>query len=502
MNKFTLLAVMLILFSLSSQMILAQSKSLEEFKYISPHPMSTCINPEQTIAVRHGDSFDIAPNDIHLFDVQGSKSGNIPGHLNISLDGRTLIFQPETTFILGEKIFVEIKDGLKTLSGTYLSGLDFEFTIQATDNTKMLEYYYQTEYNEKLPLISEKDSEKVCSSMSFKLSNNYPEDFPAPYVTELDNPSEGYILATLRIAQSPIYNNYLAILDKYGVPVYYRKASSTPNDFKTVPGNKLAFCSFNNNDVPNNAYYLMDQRFNVIDTLKMGNGYYVDQHDLLILENGDRIMMAYDPQFIDMSQIVPGGDTNAKVIGLVIQKLDMEDNVTFQWRSWDYFEITDAVEMDLTADIIDYSHGNAFELDDEESTLLISSRNMNEITKIDLGTGDIIWRFGLNSHNNEFTFIEDTIGFCRQHDIRVLQNGNITLYDNGNCHNPQSSQPLEYSLDLTNKTATLVWNYINDPSVYGGATGSNRRMPDGNSLICWGFTWPIGMTEVKPDGSI
>ena len=71
---------------------------------------------------------------------------------------------------------------------------------------------------------------------------------------------------------------------------------------------------------------------------------------------------------------------------------------------------------------------------------------MDEITKIDRQTGDIIWRLG--GVNNEFTFLNDSLDFqhsiptpfCYQHDIRRLRNGNITIYDNGNYKHPKYSQ--------------------------------------------------------------
>ncbi|MBN2174817.1 MAG: Ig-like domain-containing protein [Bacteroidales bacterium] len=486
---------------LSSIVIFGQNYPTEKFRYISPKPGSEFVNPANSIAVRQGDAFNRQALSNEYFIVRGSLSGNVQGKVKLSSDGQTIIFNPVNPFKYGEQIFVEIKEGLKTISGKELAGLKFDFTIQPVDNTQMLIDFYQTEYEQEISMIESQNSAGSQMANPVKISNNYPEDFPAPYITEMDNPTEGYIFCTLRVSQSPTYKHYIAILDKYGVPVYYRKAQNVPNDLKVIPEDNLAFCNFNNADVPSNAYYVMDQWFDVIDTLKMGNGYYVDQHDMLVLESGDRIMMAYDPQLIDMSQIVPGGDPNATVIGFIVQRLDSEDNVTFQWRSWDYFEITDATDLDLTSDRIDYVHGNAFDLDDNQTTLLMSCRTMDEITKIDLATGDIIWRLGLHAINNEFTFIDDTIGFCRQHDIRVLPNGNITLYDNGNCHNPAFSQSWEYALDIVNMTATPVWNYIRDPFVYGSATGSSRRHNDGNTLICWGFTNPIGMTEVRPDGS-
>ena len=128
----------------------------------------------------------------------------------------------------------------------------------------------------------------------------------------------------------------------------------------------------------------------------------------------------------------------------------------FQWRSWDHFKITDATEdIDLTAHTIDYVHGNSIEVD-YDSHILLSSRHMDEITKINRQTGEIIWRFGgIKSRNNQFLFINDLRTFSHQHDIRRLPNGNITLFNNGNLLVPRYSSSLEYYLDEQNKTCHI-----------------------------------------------
>jgi hypothetical protein len=198
-----------------------------------------------------------------------------------------------------------------------------------------------------------------------------------------------------------------------------------------------------------------------------------------------------------MSAIVPGGHPNATVIGLVIQELDESKNVVFQWRSWDHFQITDATDEDLTAPVIDYVHGNAVEMD-TDGNVLISSRHMDEITKINRETGDIIWRWG--GKHNQFHVTGDLFGFSHQHAIRRLPNGHVSLYDNGNDHSPNFSRALEYSLNETARTAQLVWGYRNNPDTYGFAMGYVQRLDNGNTLIGWGATSPA-VTEVAPDGT-
>ncbi len=113
----------------------------------------------------------------------------------------------------------------------------------------------------------------------------------------------------------------------------------------------------------------------------------------------------------------------------------------------------------------------------------------------------MIYRFGLLSKNNQFTISNDPDGFSHQHDVRVLENGNITIYDNGNLHPTQFSQAVEYSIDENTMTANREWFYKDNPTVFGPATGSYRRYDNDFNLIGWGSTVPLAATAIKTDQS-
>jgi hypothetical protein len=83
----------------------------------------------------------------------------------------------------------------------------------------------------------------------------------------------------------------------------------------------------------------------------------------------------------------------------------------------------------------------------------------------------------------------------------VLPDGHLTMFDNGNFRVPQFSRAVEYAIDETSRTATLVWQYRLTPDVFGVAFGSVQRLPNGNTLIGWGATRP-SCTEIAPDGQI
>lgn len=478
--------------------ILLSSTSMgQELKlnYTSPVDGANFINPEQTIIIKTGERFKKHSSFNPYFNITGSESGNHTFKTILSDDELTLIIIPDSHFDYGESVTVIINEGIQSTTGKIITPSTITFTIKPIDNLPLLIEYYRRENNEP---SNEKDS--YTNSGNRRIVNDIPEDYPMQEIIHYNDTDEKYFFFTLTPrAGAPQYSNYLSITDKFGIPLFFRKMSNNSLYFHQMGNGQLAYARNNYGDPENERFFFMDSSYVLLDSVKTGNGYNMDGHDMLLLENGNYLLMSYDPQPVDMSEIILGGNPNATVVGLVIQEVDTYENVYFQWRSWDHFQITDATDdINLFSNYIDYVHGNAFEFD-TDGNLLISSRHLDEITKIDYQTGDIIYRFGLRSKNNEFEIQNDVYGFSHQHDVRLLPNGNITIYDNGNLHQPQFSRALEYSINESNKTANLEWFFRNDPDNYGPSTGSYRRDDDGKHLIGWGSSWPISVTEVLAD---
>ena len=476
----------------------AQESNIEKYQFISPLPGSKLIMPENNIIIRQGDIIDATTIKEESIEVIGSISGLHSGEFFLSDDMRTLIFLPSIHFTKGEKVKVELKDGIYTTDGNILRGISFDFMIADSwiNNTKQVFISSTEDLVSKLNVSY--DDKKIADSYKFTtgLQDSLPLDFPTFRITEYNNPSEGYLF--LAPYQWPQGNPcYLTIVSNEGVPIFYRRMPKGCYDFKLNHNGLLTYYDWNRW-----KFIALDSSYSVVDSYAAGNGYgNPDLHDLQILPNGHALLMTRDWHTVRMDTIVPGGDTAAVVIGQIIQELDETKNVIFQWRSWDHFKITDATEdIDLTAHTIDYVHGNAIEVD-YDSHILLSSRHMDEITKIDRQTGEIIWRFGgIKSRNNQFLFINDLRTFSHQHDIRRLPNGNITLFNNGNYLIPRYSSSLEYYLDEQNKTATLIWEY-HDKSIYSRGEGSSRRLNDGHTLLGWGANLAQSVTEVLYNGT-
>src|SRR5581483_4435957 len=61
---------------------------------------------------------------------------------------------------------------------------------------------------------------------------------------------------------------------------------------------------------------------------------------------------------------------------------------------------------------------------------------------------------------------------------------------------------VEYALDTTSMTATLVWEYRHTPPLYTQFTGSVQRLGNGNTLVGWTWNTPAVATEVTGDGQV
>ncbi len=471
------------------------------YQYLSPLPGASLVQPASVITIRSGEEIDPSILTSSIIRVDGSVSGNHTGNITLADDGRTIIFKPDRDFSLGEVVSVSINPGRRKDAARFLRPYIYSFRI-IERRVPPDKFLTQTEL-----LLSEQNrdniKEKVFDYSSLPHTKTFldsvPSDFPTINLLQYNNPSPGQIfVAPFQLLPNQQFG-YLMILENDAQPVYYKRFDYLMLDFKPQPNGSLTY--FNSNT---GRYYEMNRSFEVVDSFECGNGYITDMHELEILSNGHALIIANDYEYVAMDTIVAGGDPNAVVLGNIIQELDNNKNVVFEWRSWDHFQITDATpDIDLTGSSIDYVHCNSIE-EDDDGNLIISCRHMDEVTKINRQTGDIIWRLGGEyCVNNQFTFINDSTGFSHQHDARRITNGNLTLFDNGNLHNPQYSRGCEYQLDETNMTALLVGDFQNDPVTFTTATGSMRRIADGNTLIGWGINdTPPSVSELHPDNTV
>ncbi len=455
-------------------------------QYLYPPENARFVSSETTLIIRYGPK--ISPGTLAAFNVslQGAKTGAHAGKIVLADDQKTLIFKPDQPFAPGEQVQVKI-GSLNPGAGSAFGPMAYTFTVAE---------------KEKPGTVASTTIPTAQPEAAFPELLTVPQDIPHFTVSKTSpDQGEGDIFIAPFYWNASTLGSYLLILDNQGQLVYYQSMADNfaAFDFKALPGGYLTY--FNQKD---STHYLLDSHYQVVGSYQAGLGYTSDLHDFLRMTDGYTLLLAYDTITMDMSKVVPGGNPNADVTGLILQEMDPSGNVILNWRSWDYFSFADTT-VSLTDAQIDWVHGNGLALAND-GNILLSSRNLSEITKINRQTGAVMWRLGGKA--NQFKFVNDG-GFSYQHDISELSNGDIMVFDNhGTDQSPTPSRAVEYKLDEVKMTATRVWEYTHQPPIFTDYMGLAERMTDGNTFIAWGDDvvtngYAAGsVTEVNPQNQI
>jgi len=194
--------------------------------------------------------------------------------------------------------------------------------------------------------------------------------------------------------------------------------------------------------------------------------------------------------------------------GQRILELDENGDIIWEWNPFDHFQMNDFdnhghtwldgyIYMEY-----DWTHSNALWFDENESAIYLSSRHLSRITKINYPTGEVLFNVTLPSPyiTNGDTYLGNNLLFSFQHHIVKLDNGNFTLFDNGNIsnqlfeHGQHISRGIEFEI-LNDSTCNIVWEYSLPPALYGHACGSMQVLDNNNRLI---FTRGVGANPDRP----
>ncbi|HYV92728.1 MAG TPA: aryl-sulfate sulfotransferase [Chitinophagales bacterium] len=497
------------------------TSAMAQFQYISPLPGSKIHHKETNIILKNGSFIKPASLRSDLVSITGTKSGGHHARIVLSDDKKTIVIYPEPIFQDGETVVVTVRDGFEKTDGTVIRGTAFQFETHP-------EWIFRHDGGTK----------KTMANLSGFYGDNTSE-------TNSDVRGGGCALIPYQVISNNsaykadvFYYNFRntnpkcwarTIISNEGDSLYAGFDDEKGVDFRI---NHNGYLTYNNASTL--EWYMEDSSYSLVKIFQMGNGYKADEHDFQIFSDGYCFMLGLDT-VPDQDLTIIGGHDSVNVIGCIIQELDPSGNVIFEWNSFDHFLYTDAIfwiqasaQYVASHDYWDWVHTNSIELD-ADTTIIVSSRHLSEVTKISLNTGNILWRWG--GYNNEFTFFNDdsdlytfsnhtdTFYFSGQHDVRRLPNGHITMFNNDNnlglflSLTPVRSDAKEYVLDEVNKTATLVWHYYH-PLINGSlllqssGMGSVQRLANGNTFINWGYLqvadnsmYPA-MTEVDSVGNI
>lgn len=145
--------------------------------------------------------------------------------------------------------------------------------------------------------------------------------------------------------------------------------------------------------------------------------------------------------------------------------------------------------------IEEWMHSNSIQVA-PTGVILMSVRHLDTVIAISPQFDRIAWRIG--RFGSDFSFPDPSDEFYHEHYVRMLDNGNLLLLDNGNgrpaAEGGLYTRALELALDWDSMTASKVWEYRHPVSgnwgsptyKYADKVGIAHRLENGNTLVLFG----------------
>jgi hypothetical protein len=225
-------------------------------------------------------------------------------------------------------------------------------------------------------------------------------------------------------------------------------------------------------------YVIADANYRTIRRVQAARGLHGDLHEFVITPRDTALLTSYVVRKADLSSV--GGSRSGTIQDAIFQEIDLASGeVLLEWHSLEHVPLSDSyapVEADW-----DFFHINSVSLDND-GNLLVSSRSMHTIYKLDKA-GTILWRLG--GKRSDFSMGAGS-NFAWQHDARRQPDGTLTVFDNGATPAVERrSRGLILELDELAMTASLLRQYSHR-GILAGSQGSMQLLDNGNVFVGWG----------------
>ena len=362
------------------------------------------------------------------------------------------------------------------------------------------EYFWRVK-----PLLEDEQLDNWINTKSFSISNSISNE-TNNFEVEIydDNLIENQITLF-----GCWYDENSIAFDKYGREIW--NSGNTQNFIVNVDKYSRLY-GFKYPDNPNDGYYgnniLMKSNFdNIILNSSDQNETRFNRHECKELESGNFLVFDntatlgpipignWTEDFRNLGYEADGQTLEINWRSQDIVELNKFGEEIWRWKFSDYFSKEEydmyggTWEYTLQSGSYDWSHSNSIWFDSNNDVIYLSVRHLSKILKIDYPSGDIIWQIGLPmelgvGNNNICT----ELGFSWQHDVKILDNENLLLFDNGNIshiiNNTNQSERISRILEvkiLENNECELINEY--ELPYYSSSMGSVQLLENNNYLI-------------------
>lgn len=221
---------------------------------------------------------------------------------------------------------------------------------------------------------------------------------------------------------------------------------------------------------------------------------YIDHaqhHDFRRLANGNTAYLGWELWSEETSARVGGGragtEHHGRIFGDYIREVDSNGSTAWEWHAQTEMEI-EKYPLCTICSRAEYAHPNAI-CPMPDGGYMVSWRTNHLIAWIDRETRKFKWEMM-------------DMQFGHQHDVQLLDNGNITLFANGEHTGSGGPRTGSRILEIELASKKTVWEFKTTPPhlFFSPYISGAQRLPSGNTLICEGLWGRI--FEVTPAGEM
>jgi hypothetical protein len=250
---------------------------------------------------------------------------------------------------------------------------------------------------------------------------------------------------------------------------------------------------------------IYNSSYHQIATVRAGNGYRADLHEILLTPQDTAWIDAFDP--IHMSLASVHGSPHGILLDSVIEEVDVKTGlVMWEWHALGHIPLRDSLNHVSSGEYPwDYVHINSIS-PGSSGDVLLSARNTWTLYDVNMHTGGYNWLFGDGGHSS--FKLGSGVRFYWQHDAQFQPGGLISLFDNGSDPPKQrESSGLLLRPEVSSRTVTLVKRFVNpSKTLLASSQGNTLSLPGGDWLLGYGglpnFTEFDSSGHVLLDGTL
>lgn len=367
------------------------------------------------------------------------------------------------------------------------AGKTIDLKLERLSETELIEVEVSNEKDSRtlyLRTLSSQVPRMISAGESLYEGDYYGTALDTPGLFQLNTKGEVvfYIAKDPTIAKNEIFWDFKKHTFEDGKVRYSYHHEKTKSDSKELsgygPGERV----------------ILDENYKEIETIALKESENakenepIEGHDFIMLSDNHYIVSAYQ---LKMVNNIPGelnpNPMGSKVTRSLIQEVK-DGEVIFEFTSDDHPELYGLSNQDndygnSNSQNPDYLHFNSMVIDKKDDNLIISLRNADTIMKIDRKSGEILWKLSGKADEFGLTAEQKT---SKQHDVRLTEDGYLTIFDNGVATN--QTRIIKLKLDEINKKV-LEYKEYSIPGYTAALCGSVQKVGETNEVytIGWGL---------------